>query len=140
MIAHESLILVAVIHLCENNISICLKLTRSHFQSRQLRSVPETWSQTDFTQHYLLLGVQFVSYFNSTLINFSFSYLYVNEVDPDATLEWLIEELQDSENKGELVSGFEFQVSFTNFSRIVLAKGYFFHFVGSHHFSYSTGR
>ncbi|CAI5455291.1 unnamed protein product [Caenorhabditis angaria] len=30
-------------------------------------------------------------------------YLYINEVDPDATLEWLIEELVDSEKRGEVV-------------------------------------
>lgn len=31
------------------------------------------------------------------------SYLYIDQRDPDATLEWLIEQLADSEAKGEVV-------------------------------------
>lgn len=32
-----------------------------------------------------------------------FSYLYINQVDPDNTMQWLIEELIDSETRGEKV-------------------------------------
>uniref|UniRef100_A0A1I7T0R0 Sphingomyelin phosphodiesterase n=1 Tax=Caenorhabditis tropicalis TaxID=1561998 RepID=A0A1I7T0R0_9PELO len=47
-------------------------------------------------------GLKLISLNTIYCSEFNF-YLYVNEVDPDATLEWLIEELVDSEKKGELV-------------------------------------
>ena len=36
-------------------------------------------------------------------MNFIFSYLYINATDPDQTLEWLTNELLESESIGEKV-------------------------------------
>ncbi|CAD6185198.1 unnamed protein product [Caenorhabditis auriculariae] len=47
-------------------------------------------------------GLKLISINTVYCSEFNF-YLYVNEIDPDATLQWLIEELLDSEQKGDRV-------------------------------------
>ncbi|CAB3400664.1 unnamed protein product [Caenorhabditis bovis] len=47
-------------------------------------------------------GLKLISLNTIYCSEFNF-YLYIDEVDPDATLEWLIKELLDSEKKGDVV-------------------------------------
>ncbi|CAI4227042.1 unnamed protein product [Auanema sp. JU1783] len=47
-------------------------------------------------------GLKLISLNTIYCSEFNF-YLYIDQTDPDSTLEWLIEQLQDSESKGEKV-------------------------------------
>ncbi|CAJ0587664.1 unnamed protein product, partial [Mesorhabditis spiculigera] len=55
-----------------------------------------SWAQ------YVKPGLKLIA-FNSIYCSQNNFYLYINQVDPDGTLEWLIEQLVDAEQKGDKV-------------------------------------
>lgn len=61
------------------------------------------WSSTDFPQQCSWRCYEFVSPSLPSLALYYFSYLYINQTDPDGTMTWFLEQLEDAERHGDKV-------------------------------------